>query len=50
MIEHDHQLIGDVEAEQGFQSSEGDSELSFFTTRLVPGARSHSWRKAICRR
>ncbi|CAJ1343967.1 unnamed protein product, partial [Effrenium voratum] len=30
MIEHDHQLTGDVEAEQGFQSSEGDSELLYY--------------------
>ena len=39
MIEHDHQLTGDAEAEQGFQSSEGDSELLYWS-----GARSH-----ICR-
>ncbi|CAJ1355169.1 unnamed protein product, partial [Effrenium voratum] len=30
MIEHDHQLTGDVEAEQGFQSSEGDLELLYY--------------------
>ncbi|CAJ1385647.1 unnamed protein product [Effrenium voratum] len=52
MIEHDHQLTGDVEAEQGFKSSEGFNGLlhvdemlgigteDFIMERLVPAVES----------